>query len=438
MRNSNRQRLRPIVTNFQRFLKAANTGGILLLIATVFALVWANSPYRESYESVWVTKLSIGIGEFSLSKSLLLWINDGLMAVFFFVVGLEIKREILVGEFSNPRKAIFPIFAALGGMLFPALIYFAVNGNGTGADGWAVPMATDIAFALGILSLLGRRAPLSLKIFLTAVAIVDDIGAVLVIAIFYSGAIAWSYLLSGFIVLIVLFAMNRLHVRNPIPYMALGIVLWFMVLQSGVHATVAGVLLAMSIPAAQRIEGQRFVFRIRELLDRFEKAGANDTQIIANRQQKSILTSMETTVELVRAPLLRLEHGLHPYVSYGIMPLFALANAGIYLGEGLGTALSNPITLGVFVGLVLGKQLGVTFFGWLTTYFGWAKLPDGLTWRQIYGAAWLTGIGFTMALFIAELAFTDNEQLFMAKVGILGASLFSAIVGSAILLSNND
>ncbi len=432
----NGRRVRPIVTNFQRFLRAEYAGGILLLIATSIALVWANSPYRDSYASVWATKLTVGIGEFSLSKSLFLWINDGLMAVFFFVVGLEIKREILVGELSNPRKAIFPIVAALGGMLFPALLYFAVNGQGAGAHGWGVPMATDIAFALGILSLLGRRAPLSLKIFLTAVAIVDDIGAVLVIAIFYSGAVAWNYLLLGLLVLLALFAMNRLQVRNPVPYMVLGLVLWVLILQSGVHATIAGVLLAMTIPAAQRIDGQRFVNRIRELLVGFEEAGEKGVEIIANRQQKSILTSMEHNVELVRAPLLRLEHGLHPYVSYGIMPLFALANAGIYLGEGLGAALTSPIAIGIFVGLVLGKQVGVTLFGWLTTRFGWAQLPDGLSWRQIYGVAWLAGIGFTMALFVADLAFTNEEHLLMAKVGILGASVFSALVGSVILLTS--
>ena len=424
--------MRPVLSNFQRFARAEYFSGILLLIATVVAMIWANSPWRDLYDSIWATKITVGIGDFSISKSFFLWINDGLMAIFFFVVGLEIKREILVGELSSPRQAIFPIAAALGGMVVTALFYLLVNAGGPGQDGWGVPMATDIAFALGILSLLGRRAPLSLKVFLAAVAIVDDIGAVLVIAIFYSDSIAVVNLIAAAVVMLALFGLNRAHVRTPLPYAILGIFLWVALLQSGVHATIAGVLLAITIPASQKIDSEYFVRRSRSLLDGFEQAGQSGKSTLTNKDQKGYLTSLERGVEQVRSPLLRLEHLLHPYVSYGIMPLFALANAGVALGSSFSAALTDRISIGIILGLVLGKQIGITGFGWLATRLGWAERPEGISWRQIYGVGWLAGIGFTMALFISDLAF-PVEMLDTAKVGVLTASLICALVGSAIL-----
>ena len=428
------RRSRQVLTNFQEFLRAEYAGGILLLLATAIAMLWANSPWSGLYEQLWSTKITIGFGAYTLSKSFFMWINDGLMAVFFFVVGLEIKREVLVGELSSPRQAVFPIAAALGGMLVPALLYTTLNLGGPGERGWGVPMATDIAFALGVLSLLGRRAPLSLKVFLTAVAIVDDIGAVLVIALFYSSNIVWVNLLAAALILALLFLLNRAQVRNPLVYSFFGILLWLALLQSGVHATIAGVLLAMTIPANQKINGKRFVEDSRSLLKGFEEAGEAGRDILTNKEQKAYLLALETKVHLVRAPLQRLEHVLHPFVSYGIMPLFALANAGVSLGADLGPAVGNRISLGIILGLVVGKQLGITFFGWLVTRLGLADKPRGLAWRQIYGAAWLAGIGFTMAIFISDLAFPQGEMLVVAKVGILIASLACAIGGSLVLL----
>jgi NhaA family Na+:H+ antiporter len=433
MINNKTRRQRPVLSTFQRFARAEYFSGILLLLATLVAMLWANSPWKETYSAIWATKITVGIGDFAISKSFFLWINDGLMAVFFFVVGLEIKREILVGELSSPRQAVFPIAAALGGMAVPALFYTLVNVGGPGEPGWGVPMATDIAFALGILSLLGKRAPLSLKIFLTAVAIVDDIGAVLVIAIFYSENIVMANLIAAGVILLLLFGLNRAQVRSPLPYAILGIFLWVALLTSGVHATIAGVLLAITIPAKQKIDSENFVRRSRNLVDGFENAGEAGKATLPNKDQRSFLTSMERNVEHVRAPLQRLEHLLHPYVSYGIMPLFALANAGVSLGSGFSAALTDKISIGIILGLVLGKQLGISLSAWLVTRLGWAERPAGISWWQIYGVAWLAGIGFTMALFVSDLAFPSNEMLETAKVGILTASLICAIGGSIIL-----
>jgi NhaA family Na+:H+ antiporter len=422
-----------IVRPFQEFADRASSGGILLIAAAIVALVWANSPWGESYTQLWRTKLSVGLGNLSIEEDLSHWINDGLMAIFFLVVGLEIKREILVGELSSPRRAALPIAAALGGAVLPALIYVAFNFGTEGVSGWGIPMATDIAFALGVLALLGERAPLGLKVFVTALAIVDDILAVMVIALFYTSDVSWGALAVGAAFLIALVAANLAGVGKPLPYALLGIGLWLCFLQSGVHATIAGVLLAMTVPASSYIDTGEFLKRSRSILDRFEKAGERGDAVLSNEERQGALHALNKANEDVEPPLQELEHALHPWVVFAIMPLFALANAGVVLGEGLGASLLNPVSLGIVAGLLLGKQLGITLFAWLALKSGISEMPQGVTWLHIYGAGWLAGIGFTMSLFISDLAFADSPLLDVAKLGILTASLIAGIVGWSIL-----
>jgi NhaA family Na+:H+ antiporter len=427
-----------LTSPFQEFFRAESFSGILLLVFMLAALFWANSPWAESYQSLWQTSIAVNVGEFSIDKPLLLWINDGLMAIFFFVVGLEIKRELLVGELSSARQATFPIAAAIGGMLAPAAVYLLFNAGRIGESGWGIPMATDIAFALGILALLGKRAPLALKIFITAVAIVEDIGAVLVIALFYTEKIVWASLGLGAIVMVLLLVANRMGVRQPLPYAILGFFLWLAFLKSGVHATVAGVLLAMTIPASTGIDRKSFLDRTQQYLDRFEEEGVRNSASFTTKTQRALLQGIEDGIELVEAPLQRLEHSLHPWVAYLIMPVFALANAGVNLQIDLLAALTHPVTLGIVAGLVIGKQVGITFMAWLVTRLGISQMITGVSWRQIHGASLLTGIGFTMSLFISNLAFDDAQLLANAKVGILVASAISAGLGWIILRRNGQ
>jgi NhaA family Na+:H+ antiporter len=432
----NPPRIEQIVLPFQEFVKTESFSGILLISFMLIALIWANSPWSSSYEALWQTQVNVSFGSIKIDKPLLLWINDGLMAVFFFVVGLEIKRELLVGELSSLKQALFPIAAALGGMFVPAALYLGLNANGPGESGWGIPMATDIAFALGILALLGSRAPLSLKIFLTAVAIVDDIGAVLVIALFYTEKIVWGSLAAAVVIFVALVILNRMGVRKPLPYALLGIVLWVAFLKSGVHATIAGVLLAMTIPASTSIDRQGFLERAREYLDRFEEEGIKNGNSFTTKKQRALLQGIEDSTQGVEAPLQRLEHSLHPWVAYFIMPVFALANAGVDLRTDILAALVNPITLGIIAGLVVGKQIGITFMAWLVTRIGLSRKINGVTWKQIHGASMLAGIGFTMSLFISNLAFSDPVMLSSAKVGILVASFISAGLGWMVLSRN--
>lgn len=425
----------PIIRAFESFTRIETASGLLLLGCAVLALIWANSPLAESYSAIWGTYLTVGAGAFEISKPLLLWINDGLMAIFFFVVGLEIKREVLTGELASPKKAALPLAAAVGGMVVPAGFYALLNMGGPGIGGWGIPMATDIAFALGVLALLGSRAPLSLKIFLTALAIVDDLGAVLVIAFFYTAELKIAALVAAAVILGILFIVNRMHVRHPLPYVLLGIALWVAFLKSGIHATIGGVLLALMIPARQRIDAPKFGEEMDYLADRYDEAADEDNMELTT-EQKAVVHTLEESAEAVQTPLERLEHALHPWVAFFIMPIFALANAGVGLsGEMLGVAFGSSITLGIIAGLVLGKQIGVTLFAWLAVRAGWAEMPSGASWRQIYGVAWLTGIGFTMSLFIGGLAFEDPVALDSSKIGILVASLISGI-GGWILLSS--
>ena len=401
----------------------------MLLIFTVFALVWANSPVSDSYFQLWHTKLTIGFGNINLNYSLHHWINDGLMAIFFFVVGLEIKRELLVGELSSVKKASLPIMAALGGMIFPALFYVFFNFGKESISGWGIPMATDIAFAIGILALLGSRVPTGLKVFITALAIADDIGAVLVIAFFYTSNISIVSLAFAGGVLVLLIAANLSGVRNLIVYSVLGIILWLAFLFSGVHATVAGVLLAFTIPASSRIDTAQFLSKGKKLLEDFDHSGEEGPNVLSNEERQGIVQSLEENCEKIMTPLQRFEHKLHPLVSFFIMPVFAFANAGVIISGDFVSELINPVSFGIATGLFIGKQLGISMFTWLSVKLKIASLPFGVNWKQIYSAGILAGIGFTMSLFIANLAFTSEELLTISKVGILTASLLSGLIG---------
>ena len=413
---------------FETFFKQEAAGGIVLLVCAAVAMIWANTGLSSVYFALWDTTITVGAGGFEISKPLLLWINDGLMAIFFFVVGLEIKREVLTGELSSPRKAGLALAGALGGMVVPALFYVAVNLGTDTISGWGIPMATDIAFALGVLALMGDRAPLSLKVFLTALAIVDDLGAVLVIALFYTAEISIASLVVGFVILGVLFMLNRLGVTRTAVYVLLGIALWVAFLKSGVHATIAGVLLALTIPARRQIDAPSFRERVGDLLEVFDRQP---------EKRQHAVHSIELAAVQVESPLLRMEHALHGWVAFVIIPIFALANAGVAIGGELGAAFGNPVTLGVLLGLVFGKQIGVMLFAWLSVKLNLADLPEGIGWRQIYGVSLLTGIGFTMSLFIANLAFGDPAVLDDAKIGILVASLISGVAGWFALKSHS-
>ena len=422
-----------IVEPFDEFFHTESSRGILLILAAAAALVWANSPWRELYQDIWNLPLTFGLGDLALSKPLLLWINDGLMALFFFVVGLEIKREILVGELASLRRALLPIAAALGGMVVPALIYAGLNSGKIGSSGWGIPMATDIAFALGILSLLGNRAPLGLKIFLTAVAIVDDLGAVVVIAVAYTSEIVWGFVGLGIAFWAVLILCNRLGVRHPLIYAFFGALLWVSFLKSGVHATIAGVMAAMTIPVRTRINADEFLECGRTYLDEFDRAGEKGPNILTNSERHGSLQALEMACHVAEPPLQRFEHALHPFVSFAVMPIFALANAGVFFGGNIGAVLVNPVTLGVGCGLIFGKQIGILLFAWAVVRMGLADLPNGVSWGRIYGASWLGGIGFTMSLFIGGLAFGQGPLLDAAKVGVLIASAVSAGIGWSLL-----
>ncbi|HST59200.1 MAG TPA: Na+/H+ antiporter NhaA [Longimicrobium sp.] len=423
-----------VISPFARFAQTESSGGIVLIAATIAAIAWANSPWGGAYEHLWETPLTIGGEGWGLTYPLHYWINDGLMAVFFFLVGLEIKREFLVGELASLKRAALPIAAALGGMIVPAILYALLNVGGPGEAGWGIPMATDIAFALGVLALLGPRIPLSLKVFLAALAIVDDLGAVLVIAVFYTDAIHWGALGFGFLLLAGLVVANRMQARTPLIYLLVGLVVWVAFLKSGVHATVAGVLLAMTIPARTRIDTAEFLLRGRRILDYFDAAGEEGKGVLTNKAQQAAIQEMENACEAAQAPLQRIEHELHHWVAFGIIPLFALANAGVHLGGNLGAAFGERVTLGIILGLVIGKPIGITLFAWLAVKSGLAALPGTVTWRAIRGVSLLGGIGFTMSLFIAGLAFPGAPQLNAdAKIGIFVASLVAGIAGFVML-----
>jgi NhaA family Na+:H+ antiporter len=418
---------------FEWFVRSEVSGSVLLLACTVVALVLANSPLAGVYDQVLHTKAGVSLGDASLKLTLHHWVNDGLMVIFFFVVGLEIKRELVVGQLSSLQRAVLPVAAAAGGMLAPALLYSAVNVGGAGSAGWGIPMATDIAFALGVLAIFGSRVPIALKVFLTALAIADDLGAVLVIALFYTSSIRpWGLVVAAaFLALLIGAIRSRIHRLDVVLPLVAGV--WFGVFASGVHATVAGILVAMVIPVRAQVEPARFLTAARERLHTLESVPLTKHSMVDDERQFDAIESLhECTADMLPAGL-RLEHALHPVQVWFILPVFALANAGVRIDGHILEALTSPISLGIIVGLVIGKPIGIFGLSRLAVRWTRGPLPAGVTWTQIAGVSCLAGIGFTMSLFITGLAFSDEALVANAKVGILAASLLSGIIGSAIL-----
>jgi NhaA family Na+:H+ antiporter len=417
---------------FEWFVHSEVMGSILLLACTIVALVWANSPWAGTYFDLLHTNIGVSWGGTTFSLSLHHWINDGLMVVFFFVVGLEIKRELVVGELSSFAKAALPVTAAIGGMVVPAVFFIAVASGGEGARGWGIPMATDIAFALGVLAIFGTRAPLGLKVFLTALAIADDLGAVAVIAIFYTEKINVQCLVVAVVLLALLFFAIRARLRRGILYLLI-IGVWLAVFSSGVHATVAGILVALLIPVRPRVDPEVFIDGTEARLERIKQMEVSTDSLLSDREQLNIVEGIHRCSKDALPTGLVLEHFLHPIQVWLILPLFALANAGVAIGGNLMAVLADPLALGIIVGLVIGKPLGISFFSWLAVKSGRGALPEGVTWGQVAGAGCLAGIGFTMSLFITDLAFDNESLIATAKVGILAASLVSGIIGYVVL-----
>lgn len=420
-----------------RFINNSTMSGIILFSSAFLALLLSNSPWAEQFHHLWEVEFSIGFNGHIITNDLHHWINDGLMAVFFFVVGLELKREIIAGELSSPRKALLPVAAAVGGMIVPALIYLVFNMSGESSNGWGIPMATDIAFALGVLYLLGDRVPLSLKIFLTALAIADDIGAVLVIAFFYTSNIHFDSLMVGAIIMAVLIVANLIGVRNSLFYAMLGIGgLWLAFLMSGVHATIAAVLAAFTIPANVKISEAAFSEKLDILLSKFKAAKPNNMPTVTDKQLH-ILEEIRDVSKKALTPLQRLEHGMHPLVAFVIMPIFALSNGGVTFSGDVWGQITSPVALGVMAGLLIGKVVGVVGVVHILLRLKIAELPEGMTRRHILGAGFLAAIGFTMSLFISGLAFRNPEHIVEAKLGILTASVFASLVGYFVIRGAN-
>ncbi|MDQ1264397.1 MAG: Na+:H+ antiporter, NhaA family [Campylobacterota bacterium] len=419
-----------IATPFEHFIHAQTTTGLILMGMTVIALLLANSAFSDEYLHFFHTYLSIEVGAFKLSHSIHHWINDALMAIFFFIIGLEIKREITVGELSNIKVAILPILAAIGGMIFPALIYSSINLGGEGAGGWGIPMATDIAFAISALVLLRNRVSASLVTFLVALAIVDDLGAVVVIALFYTNEIHLLSLGMAGLAFLVMVAFNRFGIHAVLPYFIVGLIMWFFMLESGVHATIAGVIGAMAIPTKPKYEPTSLSQHAKSLINEYDtyEVGENYT---LHEKQKAILQNIKDRIDAVGSPSARLEHSLHLPVSLVVIPLFALANAGIAIDfSSIGEAITQNISLGIIFGLVFGKVIGIAGVAYLAIKLKIASMPQNTSMSQILGVSFLGGIGFTMSIFVADLAFAGNEALiFQAKVGILCASLCAGLMG---------
>ena len=411
----------------KEFIKTESFSGILLLVSAVLALIVANSPLSGFYQSALETKLTIGLEGANISKALILWINDGLMAVFFLLVGLEIKREIKYGELSSFQSALLPVIAAFGGAVVPGLIFFGFNAGTEYLDGWAIAIATDIAFAIGVLALLGSRVPIWAKVFLTAVAVVDDLIAVLVIALFYTSKISMVALGVAGVTLVILLVMNFSNIRSIGLYLFFGVILWVAVLKSGIHATIAGVLLGFLIPATPHKQKDQMLMYLKKGVDLLGKSFNNDDK----EDKETAMHMIEDSVEKLESPLHKLEHRLHPWVAYFIMPVFAFANAGVALSaEQFGAAFSSTLTLGILFGLFLGKQTGIMASVWISSKLGLVKLPESdKVWTIFYGVALLTGIGFTMSLFISGLAFSDPKSIEYSKVGIFIGSLLSGLLG---------
>lgn len=424
--------LRPL----ESLLGSASAGGVLLILTTVIALIIANSSWSDAFYQLRNTYIGFEVGQYwTLKQSIHHWVNDGLMALFFLLVGLELKREFLVGELSSLKEAMLPVAAALGGMIVPAVIYTIFNINQPTAAGWGIPMATDIAFAIGALLLLGKRIPHALLIFLMALAIVDDLGAVLVIALFYTSDLNIVALMWSLLIILILILFNRAGVRNSLPYMLVGVLLWYAMLRSGIHATLAGVILAMCIPARPAISAQAFNENFDHVQPNFDSQLPTHDDWM-NQKIAALAHNIEATAVSVQSPLQRMEHALTPWITFLIVPIFALVNAGVDVrGLDWQTAFGQPVTLGIVLGLVLGKFVGISLFSWLAVFSGMARLPNRVGWQHIMGVAWLGGIGFTMSLFVSQLAFSESVLLVNeAKLGILSGSLLAAFIGISWLL----
>ncbi len=424
-----------IIIPVKRIFSKSSTSAIVLLSVTVLALLIANSTLADGFFAFWQTQIGFSFGDFQVYKPLILWVNDGLMSIFFFVVGLELKREIVSGELSSPRNAVVPFVAGLGGMVVPALIYFFFNREvgGETLNGWGIPMATDIAFALGILYLLGNRVPLSLKVFLTALAIIDDLGAVSVIAFFYTSEISMSNLGLGALFLLTMSIGNWLGVRSPFFYGTIGIAgLWMAFLLSGVHATIAAVLAAFTIPANYKLSKFHFIRRADLLLNRFSRIPIMNERLLDHKQYQ-ILQNLGKVTDNAIPPLQKLEHSLHNLVIFIILPIFALANAGVTFSGAFLGSLTSPISLGVIFGLLFGKVVGIVGFVYISEKLKLIRLPEGLNYPLIFGVSCLAAIGFTMSLFITSLAFESPLFEYQAKVGILVGSLIAGVMGYLIL-----
>ncbi len=425
-------------TPIRRFLRTSSNGGVVLLFVGFIALVWANTPWQNIYNYILEEfHLRLAVNEFAIDMHTIHWINDGLMTLFFLMVGLEIKREILAGELSSVKVATLPVFAAVGGMIVPIIIYKCFAIEGVGASGWGIPMATDIAFSIAILSMLGNRVPLSLKVFLTALAIVDDLGGVLVIAIFYTSQIQWMYLFIALGLFVFLIVMNNVFNYDRLPlYFVVGVTIWWLFLQSGIHSTIAGVLVAFTIPMRTKITTADFVFGIKHTLPYFEgmKRGRHNTVVLSSHQL-NCMTAIYRLSRAVLSPLQYIEGRLHLMVNYGVLPLFALANSGIVLYNFYGDQpeLFSMVTVAIAVSLFVGKTIGITLFSWIAVKLKLADMPEGARWKDIFGVAMLGGIGFTMSLFITTLAFTDPDTIAQAKIGIFVGSIISGVVGYAFL-----
>ena len=421
-----------ILTPFQKFVKTESLGGALLFGATIIALVWANSPYGEVYNDLWNKTIGISFQNFELKKPLILWINDGLMAIFFFVIGLELKRELLIGEINSLKKATFPFIAALGGVMVPVGLYLLLNQDPATEKGWGIPMATDIAFALALLTSLGKRIPLSLKVFLTAFAIIDDIAAVLVIAIFYSVNVSWLYILYGLVLIIILGILYRIRKYSFFIGIVLAIVIWFLFLKSGVHPTIAGVLLAFTIPLRRRIDIKKYSHHLSAISSKLANAKDESERHLLTKDEVKCIDNLDDLTFEVRSPLQHLEHKLHSIVAYFILPVFAFANAGVEIS--LDGDFDYSLMINIAISLFVGKFIGVSLFSYVGNKLNLTELPSGVHFKQVLGIAAVAGVGFTMSIFIDNLAFYGELiNVNSAKVGIIIGSVSSAIAGYIIL-----
>jgi len=415
-----------------QFIRLETSGSIILFIATISALVLANSSLSSAFQDFWQNNISITLPGFKLSKPFLKWINDGLMAIFFFLIGLELKREIITGELSRLKKASLPLFAAVGGMIVPALLFTVINKGNAGSEGWGIPMAADIAFTLGILKLLGNRVPTGLKIFLMAFAIIDDLGAVLVIAFFYSSNLIWSNIIFGLIIVVVLYGLSRFNLYSKYLFFIAGIIVWVLFLKSGIHSTIAGVLLALTIPLRRKTNTNSFYNNGKEILNDFLKeCKSQDKESILSKKQLESIDDLEELIEKTAPPLQYLEHKLHGWVSYLIMPLFALANAGVVFSFSGDTNLS--LSINIAISMLIGNFTGIFLFSWISIKLNLAELPQNVSLTQLAGISILGGLGFTMSLFINSLAFTDVVLINSAKMGILFGSLIAGVIGYTVI-----